>query len=102
MALDKLTKEDILQFLRENKALLKERFHVDKIMLFGSYARDEATDESDIDILIEDIEPRKSHTFRSGKTGGWREYFKDEHKQLFKDVAGNLLVELGYEDSNDW
>ncbi len=52
--------------------------------------------------LVEAIQPRKSRTFRSGKTGGWRQYFSDEHKQLFKEVAGDLLVRLGYEKNNDW
>jgi hypothetical protein len=53
-------------------------------------------------ILEEAIEPGKSHTFRSGKTGGWREHFTEEHKKLFKETAGDLLVRLGYEKSNDW
>jgi hypothetical protein len=48
------------------------------------------------------INPKKSPTFRSGKTGEWRKYFTDEHKQIFKDVAGDLLVKLGYEKNNDW
>jgi hypothetical protein len=55
-----------------------------------------------IAILTEAIQPKKSHTFRSGKTGGWREHFTEEHKKLFRDVAGDLLVRLGYEKSNDW
>jgi hypothetical protein len=53
-------------------------------------------------VLAEAIQPKKSHTFRSGKTGGWREHFTEEHKKLFKDVAGDLLVRLGYEVNNDW
>ncbi len=53
-------------------------------------------------ILIEAIQPGKSHTFRSGKTGGWTQHFTEEHKKLFKDVAGDLLVRLGYEKNNDW
>ena len=53
-------------------------------------------------ILVEAIQPRKSHTFRSGKTGGWREHFTEDHKNLFKDIAGDLLVKLGYEKNNDW
>jgi sulfotransferase 6B1 len=48
------------------------------------------------------INPKRSPTFRSGKTGEWRKYFTDEHKRTFKDVAGNLLVKLGYEKDNDW
>ena len=58
--------------------------------------------EKALPVLVEAIQPRKSHTFRSGKTGGWRQHFTDEHKKLFKDVAGDLLVMLGYEESNDW
>jgi len=48
-----LTKQEILDFLRENKSFFKQQFDVDAIMLFGSYARDEATPESDVDILID-------------------------------------------------
>ena len=58
--------------------------------------------EKALPILIDAIQPRKSHTFRSGKTGGWREYFTEEHKRLFKDIAGNLLIRLGYEKDHDW
>jgi len=52
--------------------------------------------------LVEAIQPAKSSTYRAGKTGGWREYFTHEHKKLFNDVAGDLLVKLGYEEKNDW
>ena len=48
------------------------------------------------------INPTKSPTFRSGKTGEWKKYFTDEHKKIFKDVAGDLLIKLGYEKDNDW
>ena len=58
--------------------------------------------EKALSILVDAIQPKKSHTFRSGKTGGWREHFSNEHKKLFKDVAGDLLVRLGYEKNNDW
>jgi len=55
-----------------------------------------------LSILLKAIQPKKSHTFRSGKTGGWKEHFTEEHKRLFKDVTGDLLVRLGYEESDDW
>ena len=48
-----MTKEYILNFLTTNKKLLNEKYSVTKIGLFGSYARDEATEDSDIDILVE-------------------------------------------------
>ncbi len=58
--------------------------------------------EKSLSVLVDAIQPRQSHTFRSGKTGGWKEHFTEEHKKLFKGVAGDLLVRLGYEKSNDW
>jgi hypothetical protein len=48
------------------------------------------------------INPTKSPTFRSGKTGEWQKHFNDEHKQIFKEVAGNLLIKLGYEKDSNW
>lgn len=47
------TKTEILNFLRENKDLFKKKFHIAKIGLFGSFARNEQNPDSDIDILIE-------------------------------------------------
>ena len=58
--------------------------------------------ERSLAVLVDAIQPKKSHTFRSGKTGGWKQHFTDEHKKLFKEVAGDLLVRLGYENNNDW
>ncbi len=58
--------------------------------------------EKALPVLVDAIQPKKSHTFRSGKTGGWKQYFTEEHKLLFKSIAGNLLVQLGYEKNNDW
>lgn len=58
--------------------------------------------EKALPILMDAIQPKKSHTFRSGKTGGWKQHFTDKHKKLFKEVAGDLLVKLGYEKDNNW
>lgn len=58
--------------------------------------------EKALPILVKAIQPKKSHTFRSGKTGGWSEHFTTEHRKLFKDMAGDLLVRLGYEKNDDW
>lgn len=55
-----------------------------------------------LDSLESSINPGKSPTFRSGKTGEWKKFFTPEHKKIFKDVAGELLVRLGYEKDNNW
>lgn len=51
---------------------------------------------------LANIRPEKSHTFREGKSGKWKEVFKSEHKKRFKEVAGDLLIELGYEKDYSW
>lgn len=48
------------------------------------------------------INPQRSPTFRSGRTGEWKKYFKESHKRAFKEVAGDLLIKLGYEKSDAW
>jgi len=66
-----MNKVYILNFLKEHKKELKENFGLVRIGLFGSYAKDMANDESDIDIYVE---------------------FKDKN---FKNIAGlwNYLEE---------
>ncbi|MBN1306143.1 MAG: hypothetical protein JXA13_17020 [Anaerolineales bacterium] len=52
--------------------------------------------------LENSINPGKSPTFRAGRTGEWRRHFTDEHKRIFKETAGDLLIRLEYEQDNDW
>jgi len=48
-----MTKIDILKELSNNKSYIEKNFEVEKIGLFGSYAKDEQTENSDIDIYVE-------------------------------------------------
>jgi hypothetical protein len=41
-------------------------------------------------------------TFRKGLIGAWREFFTAEHRRAFRDEAGDVLIELGYEKDNCW
>ena len=47
-----ISRDDTLALLREHKPALTERFGVVDLALFGSTARDQASPESDIDILV--------------------------------------------------
>jgi hypothetical protein len=55
-----------------------------------------------INLLGKSVEPQKSGTFRKGIPGGWREYFSEANKSMFKQVVGDLLIKLGYETDNNW
>ena len=45
-------RDEILGLLREHKTTLARRFGVRDIALFGSFARNQNVDDSDIDILV--------------------------------------------------
>lgn len=49
----KIDKDYIIEFLKQRKDFLRENYGVTKISLFGSYARGEETEESDIDFFVE-------------------------------------------------
>jgi predicted nucleotidyltransferase len=51
------TIEEIKQILNQHKNEIEERFKVKNIAIFGSYARGEQREDSDIDILVEFKEP---------------------------------------------
>jgi uncharacterized protein len=50
-----LSKTQIIEYLKANKSYFSEKYHIRKIGLFGSFAREEQTEKSDIDIIIERI-----------------------------------------------
>ncbi len=52
-----LSQRDIEYKLTELKPILKEKFFVDRIGYFGSYADGTATETSDLDILVEFTKP---------------------------------------------
>ncbi len=51
------SKEEILKKLTEIKPLLQEKFELTELALFGSYARNEQTENSDIDIMVAFAKP---------------------------------------------
>lgn len=59
-----MTRAEVLETLRAHRPTLAERFGVVELAVFGSFARDEATDESDLDILVSFDRPAT-----------WRSYF---------------------------
>jgi predicted nucleotidyltransferase len=48
-----LDRQTILEYLRSNKSIFYNKYNIVKIGIFGSFARNEQTDRSDIDIIIE-------------------------------------------------
>jgi predicted nucleotidyltransferase len=81
-----MTKMFILDFLAQHKNVFYQKYGVTKIGLFGSYAREDFKDGSDIDIAIEMQNEKKSlNTFFS---------LKRELEEAF-----NLKVDLGIESS---
>ncbi len=53
--------QDIYILLQRISERLKKEYYAEKVILFGSYARDEATEDSDVDILV--IAPTNERMF---------------------------------------
>jgi predicted nucleotidyltransferase len=53
-----MTRQEILDVLRKEKAFLKSEFGVLSIGLFGSYVKGTQGPKSDVDLLVELTEPR--------------------------------------------
>ncbi|NMC61332.1 MAG: nucleotidyltransferase family protein [Candidatus Methanofastidiosa archaeon] len=47
------TKDQILDFLSRNKKLFRDKYHISRIGLFGSYARGDQNNRSDLDLIVE-------------------------------------------------
>ena len=47
-----MTTQTLLDFLKQQKAEIQQRFGVSSVALFGSAARNELTENSDIDVLV--------------------------------------------------
>jgi len=81
-----MTKNDILTFLKEKKHFLQQQYGVLSIGLFGSYARDEYTSESDIDIAVELKKENKADNYF-----GLLHFLEDNlHKRIDLGIESNL------------
>ncbi len=58
-----MNRDEVLNALRAHKPTLAERFGVNYLALFGSFARDQGTDGSDVDILVRFDGPATSKSY---------------------------------------
>ena len=47
-----MNRDEVLDLLRTHKPTLEQRFGITKLALFGSFARDQASESSDVDVLV--------------------------------------------------
>ena len=80
------TKEEILLLLRNNKNYLVRTFGIEKIAIFGSFARNTQREDSDVDIMVECKKEYKRYDLYLGL------------KNFLKDNIGRE-VEIVYENS---
>ena len=58
-----MTRDEVLETLRKHKQVLRERYDVTGLALYGSFARNQATPDSDVDILVRFGGPATSKTY---------------------------------------
>ena len=92
---------------RDTKNTLKKAFRFFNIKpeerLLDSLAASKIIKEVDLEAALKkDLPGRLRSTARKGVVGDWKNYFTEAHKKRFKDVAGDVLVSLGYEKDYNW
>jgi sulfotransferase 6B1 len=58
--------------------------------------------EWSIEMVADRVFSTNTATFRRGQIGGWHHEMTPEHQRAFDQVAGPLLIELGYETDRSW
>jgi predicted nucleotidyltransferase len=71
------SQQEILQFISNNRSVLRKKFHITRIGIFGSYARKEQTSQSDIDLIV-DFENNTQDIFELKLQ--LKQYFKEQFK----------------------
>lgn len=82
---NKYTLSELKSILRSKKTELSEMFFVSNIFIFGSYANETQTDQSDIDLLVETTKPISLFKFVN-------------LKEYFENILGKN-IDLGTPDS---
>lgn len=88
------TQKQILDFISKNKIFLKNHFHLSKIGLFGSYARNEQTNNSDIDLIV-DFEKGTDNLFDIKLE--LKKYFK-ENLNINVDICREKYIKPRYKN----
>jgi uncharacterized protein len=52
-----MKRNDVLRILQKERQELVDRYHISTLSVFGSVARDDASQDSDVDILVEFSRP---------------------------------------------
>ena len=76
---------DIIEKLRELKPILKERFGIEEFAVFGSVARGEDREDSDVDIAV--LKSKKKN------------YFDLLDVKYFLEDSLHKSIDIGYYDS---
>ena len=89
------TKGEILDFLTRNKKYFRDNYGITKIGLFGSFVRDEQTDGSDIDLIVE-FENNTPNLFDTKKA---LKAFIKEQFNIEVDIAREKYLKSRYRES---
>lgn len=79
------TQQEIIHFLHQHQSELDEKFGIEQLALFGSFAKDEQSEKSDIDLVV--VKMKKKNAFTLIKA-----------KNFISDLLGRD-VDLGLLDS---
>ncbi|MFP4465694.1 MAG: nucleotidyltransferase family protein [Candidatus Goldiibacteriota bacterium] len=84
--------DEFIKIIKENEHILEKEFKIKEIAVFGSYARNEQTEDSDMDILVEFSEPVGFEFFRAQR-------FLEEKLGIKVDLVTRDAIKPAIEES---
>jgi hypothetical protein len=79
-----------------------KNFGDDFIKILKIFGLENCKEEFIKECSFENVKKRSPLHLRKGKVGDWKNFFTEKHKEIFKEIAGETLIELGYEKDFNW
>lgn len=103
----KLAKEDIFERLKRELPYLQEKYGVERIALYGSFARSEQAEKSDVDLLVELAKPLGFEFFelsdylekilgRKVDLAEFEDFHRSKQNPFRRQIAFNIERDLVY------
>ena len=87
-----MDKNEVIEKVKAYKALLKNHFNMHSVYLFGSYAKDNYTEDSDIDVAV--IVDQADDDFFAVNLLLWK------LRRQIDDRIEPIIIEKKYDDAN--
>jgi len=104
----KLWNSHIKEYLKFRELFIEIRFEnlvnfgKDFLLILQLFQLKEETEWFKAQLRFSKLKSENREHLRKGQTADWKNFFTEKHKDIFKEIAGETLIQLGYESDFKW